>query len=348
VSEHVDPTPVTLRLSASDDDLARAAALLEQGELVAIPTETVYGLAVRADDGAAAARLFAAKGRPADNPLIVHVAGIEAIGAVAQTLTPLAARLLAAFSPGPLTVVVDARPDLPREVTGGLDTVGVRIPDHPIALALLERSGLPLAAPSANRSTRPSPTTAAHVLADLDGRIAAVVDGGPARVGLESTVVDARGELPIVLREGAVSRELLAASLGIPLAALERSGEEAIGARAPGTRYAHYAPALPVHLVDASALVSRCRELVATGLRIGVIASPAQARDLATQVGSSLEVLAAPADAAALGAELFAALRRAEQRSIDAVVLATIDETGIGRAVMDRARRAAAGSGSAR
>lgn len=336
----------TLRLSTSPTDLARAAALLEQGELVAIPTETVYGLAVRADDAAAVARLFVAKGRPTDNPLIVHVASVAAIDAVARTLTPLAARLLASFAPGPLTVVLDARPDLPRAVTGGLDTVGVRIPDHAIARALIERSGLALAAPSANRSSRPSPTTAAHVLEDLDGLIAAVVDGGAARVGFESTVVDARGQLPIVLREGAVSRELLAASLGVPLAALERTGAQRADARAPGTRYAHYAPALPVHLVEAAAVTTRCSELIATGLRVGVIASPVQIAAVVTQFGSAVEALASPVDAVSLGAELFAALRRAEERSVDAIVIAAIDETGIGRAVMDRARRAAAGSGA--
>lgn len=336
----------TLRLGTTASDLARAAALLAQGELVAIPTETVYGLAVRADDAAAVARLFIAKGRPADNPLIVHVASVGAIDTVAQALTPLAARLLASFAPGPLTVVLDARPDLPRAVTGGLDTVGVRIPDHAIARALIERSGLALAAPSANRSSRPSPTTAAHVLADLDGRIAAVVDGGPARVGFESTVVDARGHLPIVLREGAVSRELLAASLGVPLAALERSDAQRSDTRSPGTRYAHYAPALPVHLADEVAVASRCSEMIATGLRVGVIASPARVADLVAQFGSAVEALASPTDAASLGAELFAALRRAEERSVDAIVIAAIDETGVGRAVMDRARRAAAGSGA--
>jgi len=338
--------PATLRLGTTPTDLARAATLLEQGELVAIPTETVYGLAVRADDAAAVARLFVAKGRPADNPLIVHVASIGAIDAVAQTLTPLAARLLASFAPGPLTVVLDARPDLPRAVTGGLDTVGVRIPDHAIARALIERSGLALAAPSANRSSRPSPTTAAHVLEDLDGLIAAVVDGGPTQVGFESTVVDARGQLPIVLREGAVSRELLAASLGVPLAALGRTSAQGAETRSPGTRYAHYAPSLPVHLVDAVAVPTRCSELIADGLRVGVIASPAQIAAVVTQFGSAVEALASPVDASSLGAELFAALRRAERRSVDAIVIAAIDETGIGRAVMDRARRAAAGSGA--
>ena len=351
---------MTERLTTSPSDLERAATLLRDGGLVAIPTETVYGLAVRADDAAAVARLFAAKGRPSDNPLIVHVATVEDITQVAREITPLARRLLEHFAPGPLTVVLAARDDLPRAVTGGLDTVAVRVPDHPIALEVLRRCGTALAAPSANRSSRPSPTRAEHVLADLDGRIAAVVDAGPTRVGLESTVVDARGSTWNLLREGAVTREDILAALGPDAAAMSagrdaqpgapgKAGADADGsARSPGTRHRHYAPELPVHLADPGAGATLAAKLAATlaaaggGSQVGLVvvgaAPPASAPH-------GVVVLAAVRDAAALAVELFAVLRRAEQSGLAALVFETVPRTGIGRAVMDRLHRAAEASG---
>ena len=325
----------TERLGADGAGVARAAALLRDGGLVAIPTETVYGLAVRVDDADAVARLFAAKGRPSDNPLIVHVATADAVTAVAAEVTPLARRLLARFAPGPLTVVLPARDDLPRAVTGGLDTVAVRIPAHPVARAVLAACGLPLAAPSANRSGRPSPTTAAHVRADLDGRIDAVLDGGPTRIGLESTVVDARGDVPVVLREGAVTRE--------DLGALEvADGDAGAGARSPGTRHHHYAPGLPVVLAPPGGGAATAAGLTGRGGPVGLV----RLRDDGDGgIPDGVRVLAEPADAAALGAVLFAVLRRAEDEALAAVVVETVPEVGVGRAVMDRLRRAAAASG---
>ena len=366
---------ITRRMGAGDADLAHAAELLIAGELVGIPTETVYGLAVRADDPAAIERLYAAKGRPSDNPLIVHVASLEALGQVARDVTPLAALLLEHFAPGPLTVVLEAHPDLPREVTAGLDTVAVRIPDHPVALEVLRRCGVPLAAPSANRSGRPSPTTAAHVLDDLDGRIAAVVDGGPTRLGLESTVVDARGSTPTVLREGAVTREELlraceapASDKGATPGADDRSvagpgtgPDPAASVLAPGTRHRHYAPGLPVHLADpstgptsAAALLDDLRTAssgsgsdITVGLvTVGSTASTRSGRsDPATD--RAIVLLGAPADATALAAELFALLRRAEDLGLTALVIEQVSDAGIGRAVMDRLRRASEASGGA-
>jgi L-threonylcarbamoyladenylate synthase len=345
----------TLRLTTSPSDLDRAAALLRAGGLVAIPTETVYGLAVRADDADAVARLFAAKDRPPDNPLIVHVADVAGVAAVAREITPLARRLLERFAPGPLTVVLDARDGLPRSVTGGLDTVAVRVPDHAVAREVLRRCGAPLAAPSANRSSRPSPTRVEHVLADLDGRIDAVVDGGPTRIGLESTVVDARGRTPRVLRDGGVSREDLAAALGAEDQA-ENQGEggqpdgddPGDSVRSPGTRHRHYAPGLPVHLAtagDGSALAARTVARLAgeTGSgRVGLIAIGL--RD-PHAVPEGVVVLGEARDAHALAAELFSLLRRAEELGLAAVVVESVAETGIGRAVMDRLQRAAEASG---
>lgn len=362
----------TRRLTTSAADLARAAALLRAGGLVAIPTETVYGLAVRADDADAVTRLFAAKGRPADNPLIVHVASIEDVGLVARSITPLAHRLLEHFAPGPLTVVLDARDDLPRTVTGGLATVAVRVPGHPVALDVLRRCGVPLAAPSANRSSRPSPTCAAHVLADLDGRIDAVVDAGPTRVGVESTVVDARGPVWRMLREGGVTRESIDAALTAGAGGM-LTGDEVIDhdgsagpegtlgeARAPGSRHRHYAPRLPVHLAQPGSGGALAASL-ATSLAAALADSPAEtftADHRAAPVGlvvvgdapraampPGVVVLATVRDATALASELFALLRRTEDEGLAAVVFETVEEVGIGRAVMDRLRRATEASG---
>jgi L-threonylcarbamoyladenylate synthase len=343
----------TQRLGTSDAELARAAELLVAGELVALPTETVYGLAVRVDDPSAVARLYTAKGRPADNPLIVHVDSVEAITRVAAHVTPLATRLLARFSPGPLTVILEAHPELPRAVTAGLATVAVRIPEHPVALAVLRRCGLPLAAPSANRSGRPSPTRASHVLDDLDGLIAAVVDGGPTRIGLESTVVDARGPVPIVLREGSVTRE----DLGLvddPLDDPERDGRDHLGtaqspARAPGTRHRHYAPSLTVHVAPPAEGVRSAMDLLRSlesttrgSVRIGLVTVGTSPPDLSELDG--IELIGAPADAEQLAAGLFGFLRRSEDRDLAAIVIEGVAEEGVGRAIMDRLRRAAEGS----
>jgi len=340
--------------------IARAAELLRAGELVAIPTETVYGLAVRADDAAAVGRLFAAKGRPADNPLIVHVAEVADVLQVAREVTPLAQLLLTHLAPGPLTVVMEARDDLPRAVTAGLDSVAVRIPDHPVAREILRAAGVALAAPSANRSGRPSPTRAAHVLADLGGMIAAVLDGGVAAHGLESTVVDARGEVPLVLREGAVSREELAwvlsrhagggstagqqvarlddVSPGTASAAAEEGARGDDAARSPGLRHRHYAPdarVVPASPDEVLALVRAHRD---EGRSVGVVSRPDTA--LAAFAAGAV-VLARPEDAIELAHELFAALRAAEDAGLDVIVVETVTEVGIGRAVMDRLRRAA-------
>jgi L-threonylcarbamoyladenylate synthase len=348
---------MTERLGTDEASLARAIELLRDGEVVALPTETVYGLAARADDATAVQRIFTAKGRPTDNPLIVHVADAEDVASVASDVTVLARTLLARFAPGPLTVVLTASPTLPRAVTGGLDTVAVRVPDHTVMRAVLARVDLPLAAPSANRSSRPSPTTAAHVLADLEGRIAAVVDAGRSRVGLESTVVDARGSVPVILRDGAVTREAIAAAIGLDVTVLA-AGEGAAVAVSPGTRHPHYAPGLPVHvttpgsagalrtaaaLVTAGAGARSGDGAAAGGARIGLVlmGSPP---DMAS-IPPGVVLIANPADAAALGTRLFALLREAGELDLDALVVEGVSPVGFGRAVMDRLQRAALASG---
>ena len=337
----------TLRLGTAEADLERAAELLRGGGLVAIPTETVYGLAVRADDAEAVAALFAAKGRPTDNPLIVHVAAIADVLRVAREVTPLARELLERLAPGPLTVVLPARDDLPRVVTGGLDTVAVRIPDHPVMRDVLARCTVPLAAPSANRSGRPSPTRAEHVVADLDGRIDAVVDGGPSRVGVESTVVDARGSAWRVLREGGLDRATITAALaGTDFSeadARPHGGTDVDRSGSPGTRHRHYAPSLPVHLALAGEGLAFAARLAANArdARVGLVAPGAAGMPAPPGV----HVVAAPAGAAELAGELFALLRTAESDGLAALVVEAVEEGGIGRAVMDRLRRAVSASG---
>jgi L-threonylcarbamoyladenylate synthase len=308
------------------DAVARAAEVLAGGGLVAFPTETVYGLGAAALDDAAVRRVFRAKGRPPDNPLIVHVAGAAELDRVAATVTPLARRLAAEHWPGPLTLVVDAGDEVPSVTTGGLRSVGVRVPDHPVALALLTAAGIPVAAPSANRSGRPSPTTAAHVLADLGDAVDLVVDGGTCRVGVESTVVDARGEVPVVLREGAVTREHLGVPADTPVGELEAS---------PGTRYRHYAPTCRVVTAPAGRAAATARELLAGGEDVGLVASEPPP--------DGVVPIARFDGADELARILYRALRDAEDAGVAVVVVEEVPGIGVGRAAMDRLRRAAAG-----
>jgi len=330
-------------LEARPADLQLAAEVLQAGGLVAFPTETVYGLGAHARDAAAVARLFRVKGRPADNPVIVHLAGLDALGQVAAQVTPLARSLAAQFWPGPLTLVLPARGDVPAVVTGAAPTVGVRVPDHPVALGLLAAADLPVAAPSANRSGRPSPTTAAHVTAEFGADVEVVVDGGACRLGLESTVVDARGRVPVVLREGTVTREDLGLGLrGVPAGRSSAApGAGTSTAASPGTRYRHYAPRCPVELVAPGQGGIRAAIRARAGEHVGLVAAaPADAVE-AVAVGGRVTVLATFHDAVELGRRLYDALRRGEQAGVDVIVVESVPEAGVGRAVMDRLRRAA-------
>jgi L-threonylcarbamoyladenylate synthase len=310
----------TLRLGP--DDVARAAAILRAGGLVAFPTETVYGLGADARRPEAARRIFAVKGRPADNPLIVHLADAADLPAVAEGQSPLTA-----LWPGPLTLVLRRRAGVCAAAAAGLDTVAVRVPSLPLARALIRAAGCPVAAPSAHRSGRPSPTTAAAVLEDLDGRIEAVLDGGPTPVGVESTVVDVTGEVPAVLRLG-----------GVPLEELRRLVPELrLGGdarRSPGTRYRHYAPRAPVVLAPAEAIPALLREhpdaaaLVTDETAAGL-------------PGARLARLGPRHDDAAHARALFEALRRLDRDRPSLIVAEILPERGLDASVMDRLRRAA-------
>ncbi|MFC5380616.1 L-threonylcarbamoyladenylate synthase [Aquipuribacter nitratireducens] len=308
-------------------DVAAAAALLRAGGLVAFPTETVYGLGAHALDERAVRRVFAVKGRPADNPLIVHVASLDEVGAVAASVPDGARRLAERYWPGPLTLVLAARPEVPAVTRGGRDSIAVRVPAHPLALDLLRAAAVPVAAPSANRSGRPSPTTAAHVRADLGDDVDAVLDGGPCEVGVESTVVDARGAVPVVLREGAVPADELGAVAG---------SAAQLGA-SPGTRHRHYAPRCRVVVASAGEGGQVSAALAGEGHRVALV-SPGGAPD-------GVLHLAAVAEPADLARRLYALLRAAEDAAVDVVVVEAVPEEGVGRAVMDRLRRAADAGG---
>ncbi len=230
----------TLLLGADNKDLARASDILRSGGLVAIPTETVYGLGANALDKDACLKIFEAKGRPADNPLIVHIARKTQLLDIVEEVNENAEKLINAFWPGPLTIVMKKNNKIPFEVSAGLDTVAVRMPSHSVAYKLLDMSGLPIAAPSANTSGKPSPTTAMHVLEDMDGKIDAIVDGGNCDVGLESTVVDVTEDIPKLLRPGGVTYEQLCEVLGKIIKNYEfKDGEIP---KSPGVKYKHYAP----------------------------------------------------------------------------------------------------------
>lgn len=332
-------------LAADAAGITTAAALLRAGGLVAFPTETVYGLGGDALNPDAVAAIFAAKGRPADDPLIVHLATAEDLPRVAVAIPPAAADLAAAFWPGPLTLILPRGPAVPRAVTAGGETVAVRVPSHPIARALIAAAGTPLAAPSANRFGHTSPTDAAHVLADLDGRIAAVLDGGPTPIGVESTVLDLTAEVPTLLRPGGVSLEELRTALG-EVALGERGAAGVL--RSPGLLDRHYAPNSTLWLVvgPAEAALGWLRERaaveIAAGCRVGLLVPDEDAAHLAT-LGADVEPLGPATDHAAVARRLYAALRALDARRPDLILARDLGESGLARAIGDRLRRAAAG-----
>lgn len=310
---------------ADEKTIAAAAEHLRAGRLVAFPTETVYGLGADATNAHAVAQIFAAKGRPRFNPLIVHVLSADDAG-VQAVLTPLARRLAEAFWPGPLTLVLDKRGSSPLSdlVTGGLASLAVRAPDHPIARALLAATGRPLAAPSANRSGHVSPTQAAHVDADLGNRVAMVLDGGATAHGLESTIVDARGATPVLLRPGAVTVETIEAVLGTKVV---RGDIDAARPSAPGQLLSHYAPHARVRLNAHD--VRPGEALLAFGPDVPAASGP-------------VVNLSPSGDLSEAAVNLFAALRALDASGAVAIAVMPIPDHGLGEAINDRLQRAAA------
>ena len=321
---------ITRVLTPSEGALRLGADLILSGRLVAMPTETVYGLGGDATNPEAARRIFQVKGRPLDNPIIVHVSCSEGAREVGR-MTPLAEDLARAFWPGPLTLVVPSRGVVPREFLGGLDTVGIRCPSHPVARRLIEISGVPIGAPSANRSGRPSPTDALTVLEDLEGLIPLILDGGPCEVGLESTVVDVTGSEPVILRQGGVTERMIVQAVGrVQVAA----GEELLR-RSPGTRHRHYAPEVPVLLWDRSVPV-QCPPG-----RVGYVGISDPPFEVAWSVR--------PRDLREYAFLLFRTFREME-RGGASVIVAELPERGeaLGDAIRDRLIRASGGRGLAK
>jgi L-threonylcarbamoyladenylate synthase len=333
--------------------LARAADCLRRGGLVAFPTETVYGLGVHALDRAAVQRLFAAKGRPANDPLIVHIDSLERIHELVVNIPDAARDLAARFWPGPLTLVLPRSPRVPDEVTAGLSTVAIRVPGHAVALALLAAAGVPVAAPSANLYSRPSPTRASHVLDDLAGRIDLIVDGGPTQVGVESTVLDLSGDVPTILRPGAVSLEMLRTILP---RVEQRSGEPVRGPLpSPGMLERHYSPRAPLTLYDGAShdavarLVRDAGASIAQGQRVGIMATD-EDRALLAEVersGAAIVYLGSERDLATVASRLYASMRELDASGVDRILVRGFpSKEGLAAAIQDRLRRASVRSQS--
>lgn len=320
-------------------NLDHAVSALKQGKLVAFPTETVYGLGADAENEAAVARIFAVKGRPTNHPLIVHLASTSELSRWAARIPPAAERLAEALWPGPLTLLLPKAPSVPAATTGGLDSVGLRVPAHAVALELLRRFGGGVAAPSANRFGRVSPTTAAHVRADLGADVDVVLDGGACDVGVESTILDLTGGAPVLLRPGGVSVERLESLLGVKI-----GRHAAEGVRAPGMLASHYAPRARVELVPAPELALRAQALAARGQRVAVLVAPGDTPSELRKLNGVM-LLDLGSNAADAAQRLYAALRQADVDSTDVIVASSWGDEASGdlvEALADRLSKAAA------
>ena len=327
--------------------MEKAGDILKKGGLVAFPTETVYGLGGDALSPAASAKIYAAKGRPSDNPLIVHIADQGALELLAREVPETAKRLADHFWPGPLTMILPKSDLVPRETTGGLDTVAIRMPSHPAAYELIRSSGIYIAAPSANTSGRPSPTTAAHVMEDLDGRIDMVIDGGKVEIGLESTIIDLTGDIPTILRPGYITKKQLEAVIGhveVDPAIITGNYDPNLRPKAPGMKYRHYAPKGELTIVEggredvAMVINHLTAENDAAGLKTAVIASE-ENMDLyrAAQVIN----IGSRAHETEVAANLYDVLRRMDEMEIDRIYAESFAGEGIGTAIMNRLLKAA-------
>ena len=328
----------TKLLSDHAADLLEAAALLQQGKVVGIPTETVYGLAADARNPEAVRQIFAAKGRPADNPLIVHIAEMQALEQVAAVVPPLAVKLAERFWPGPLTMILPKRSDIPEITSGGLDTVGIRMPSHPVARALILLSGVPIAAPSANISGYPSPTTAQHVMRDMHGKIAAVVDGGGCSVGVESTVIALENDDTVrILRPGYVTKEMpeeIVPQVTLDPAILHQL-KEGQTVRSPGMKYQHYSPQAHVILVEGEwqNFAAYAEQNKADGVYALVFDGE--------ETRLSLPCLTYGASGQEQAQQIFSKLRELDDRGAHKVYVRAPKPEGIGLAVSTRLIRAA-------
>ena len=341
-----------------DEELVKAAGILRSGGLVAFPTETVYGLGGNALDEDAAGKIYAAKGRPSDNPLIAHVSCMEEVAPLVKEIPEAGRKLMEAFWPGPLTMIFPKSDKVPYGTTGGLDTVAIRMPDDPVANRLIALAGVPVAAPSANTSGRPSPTTADHVWQDMNGRIEMIIDGGPVGIGVESTIVDVSSEVPAVLRPGAITMEMLEAVLGdvsVDPAILGPLSAD-VRPKAPGMKYKHYAPKADLTLVEPEdvdrengldekqlqAMIGKVRELsrgkIEAGCRVGVICTD-ESRGCYTD--GEVRSIGARKSQASVAHNLYALLREFDDLGVDYIFSESFPKDHLGQAIMNRLSKAA-------
>ncbi len=329
-----------------DPDLQKAAEVIKAGGLVAFPTETVYGLGANALDATAADRIYAAKGRPSDNPLIVHISSIDELYPLVSEVPASAEKLAERYWPGPMTLVLKKDPKIPDRTTGGLDTVAVRMPSDPVARAFIKLSGVPIAAPSANISGRPSPTIAAHVADDLDGRIDMIIDGGPVGIGVESTIIDLTGDTPTLLRPGAITLEMLTDTLGEVNIdpAIKGPLSEDEHPKAPGMKYRHYAPKADLTIVEGelkevvSYINKKAEEAAGDGKRAGIICTD-ESRSFYT--GGIIKTVGTRYDEDTVAHNLFAVLREFDEEGVDVIFSESFPENDIGQAIMNRLSKAA-------
>ncbi len=328
-------------LPATPEAIAHAAELIQQGRLVAFPTETVYGLGANALDEEAVRGIFVAKGRPAADPLIVHLSDAAHLDQVARSVPEIARQLAGLFWPGPLTLILPKNAAIPDLVTSGLDTVAVRVPDHPVALALLKAAGLPIAAPSANRFGHTSPTTAQHVWHDLHGRIDLILDGGATTIGVESTVLDISTRPPRILRPGGVTRERLEKAIG-PVVVLQQNRQAEPGLPSPGLLKKHYSPHTEMILFTGAqarqALLTFLNEEVSRGRKVGVLARD---EDAATLEAAGAIVYRLGNDLPTIAQRMYTGLRWLDNQQVDLILCHEFERSGLGLAIFDRLTRAA-------
>lgn len=330
-----------------EEELKRAAQILKNGGLVAFPTETVYGLGGDALNISAAGKIYGAKGRPSDNPLIVHIADLNALEELTDGCPENGMKLANAFWPGPLTLIFRKNSKVPGSTTGGLDTVAIRMPSHPVALELIKASGLYIAAPSANLSGRPSPTNAQHVIEDMSGVIDMIIDGGKVDIGLESTIVDLTGSIPTVLRPGFITVEMLEAVVGevaVDQVVVARSADPGLIPKAPGMKYKHYAPKgeLTIYEGEDEAVVKAineaAKELVLKGYKTGIIATKETYNNYPL---GTVKVIGTREDEKTIARGLFEVLRDFDTEGMEYIFAESFDNQRLGQAIMNRMLKAA-------
>lgn len=325
--------------------MEEAAQLIRSGELVAFPTETVYGLGADALNPQASKKIYAAKGRPSDNPLIVHIAKFEDLEEIAKEVPQEAKKLADAFWPGPLTMIVYKNEKVPYETTGGMDTVAIRMPDHQAALELIRQSGCLIAAPSANTSGRPSPTLAEHVAEDLGGRIPMILDGGEVGIGIESTIIDLTEKIPMILRPGYITKEMLEAVIGtVQTDPGIIAADSTKKPKAPGMKYRHYAPKANLMLIDGAkcAVVDKINELTdamhSEGKKVGIIGTD---ETVTSYRGDMVLSIGAREDEDAIARHLYKLLREFDEADVDVIYSESFATPRIGQAIMNRLLKAA-------